>query len=66
MQICKNAVSTFRSIPIHKARGVSLPGAETTIIFVATKVGHFCRGKRTFVAIKDVFCRDKYVFVRQN
>ena len=56
-------MSTFRSIPIHKPRGVSLAGAATTIIFVSTKVDNFCRGKHSFVETKDVFCRDKHVFV---
>ena len=52
---------------------LSLAGAATSIIFVATKLifcrdkthllsrQKFCLGKHTFVATKDLFCRDKHV-----
>ena len=42
---------------------VSLAGADTSIIFVVTKVlsrqTRVCRDKRVFVAMRHVFCRDK-------
>ena len=49
-------------------RDISLAGAVTSIIFVATKYAcrdkyNFCRDKLTFIAAKDVFCRDKHMFV---
>ena len=45
---------------------LSLAGAATSIIFVATKHlsrQNICRDKHAFVATKDIFCRNKHVFV---
>ena len=69
-KMCKYAKTLcLRFVPFLSIRPVVYHWRELR------QLSFFCRaegssffgsGKHTFVATKDVFCRDKYVFVRQN
>ena len=65
MNICRLTFTQSETFNIHSY--LSFARAATSIIFVATDICHdktfVATNKQKFVATKDVFCRDKHMFV---